>query len=240
MSATPLITTVQDSDFADALASFPLFKDLPEAVTGAINKSADRRCYDAGQTVFTNGQFDASEFFVILSGRMRLSLVDGQTGAVMIEEFVAGSIFGLELSLGETVYEFCEFFSATADDDLDLIAVEAEAFRGLASSRPSLMRNIATYFAGELSTVRFDPARSEAAPHQRVYAALLSFVERDAMTGQWRIQHMPKHRQLADTAGVEEAVTADAVANLIQEGVAQRDYPGMVINDMARLNELAS
>jgi len=35
-------------------------------------------------------------------------------------------------------------------------------------------------------------------------------------------------------------VTADAVANLIQEGIAQRDYPGMIINDMSRLNELAS
>ncbi len=50
---------------------------------------------------------------------------------------------------------------------------------------------------------------------------------------------MPKHRELADEAGVEEALTAGAVASLIQQGVARRDYPGLVINDMARLNELA-
>ncbi len=158
----------------------------------------------------------------------------------MIEEFGAGSIFGLELSFGDATFDFCELISATAEGDLEVLAIDSAVFRKLAASRPSLMRNIAAYFASELATVRFDAARSEAAPHQRVYAALLGFVERDATTGQWRIQHMPKHRYLADKASVDEIVTADAVANLIQEGVAQRDYPGMIINDMSRLNELAS
>ncbi len=240
MSATLEPSMDQEIDLADALASFPIFNDLPEAVTSAIQSNADHRFYDSGHTVFTNGQFDASEFFVILSGKFRLSLVEPNSGAVMIEEFAEGSIFGLELSIGDEEYAFCDFLSATADGDLEVLAIDSAVFKKLASTRPSLMRNIATFIASELSKVRFDPVRSEAAPYQRVYAALLDFVERDATTGQWRIQQMPKHRHLADKANVEEVVTADAVANLIQEGIVQREYPGMIINDMSRLNELAS
>lgn len=240
MSATPLIPTTQESDFSDALTTFSVFQDLSDAVIDVISKNSDRRNYDEGHTVFTAGQFDASEFYLILSGRLRLSLVDAETGAMIIEELGEGTIFGLELSLDETAPDFCDRFSATAEEALSMIAIDAEQFRALASQRPSLMRNIATYVAKQLSAVRFDPEHTETAPHQRVYAALLHFVERDAMTGQWRIERMPKHRELADKAGVEEVVTADAVASLIQEGVAQRDYPGMVINDISRLNELAS
>ena len=69
---------------------------------------------------------------------------------------------------------------------------------------------------------------------------LLECVARDPLSGVWRIEKMPKHRELADRAGVDEASAAGAVASLIQEGVAQRDYPGLVINDMSRLNTLAS
>ncbi|MEM9619982.1 MAG: Crp/Fnr family transcriptional regulator [Pseudomonadota bacterium] len=240
MSATPLIPTVQESDFSDVLTAFSVFQDLPDAVIDAISKSGDGRNYDAGHTVFAAGQFDANEFYLIIKGCLRISLVDAETGAMIIEEIGEGAIFGLELSFGESAPNFCGRISATAEGSLSMIAIDAEAFRALASQRPSLMRNIAAYFAQQLSTVRFDPVHTETAPHQRVYAALLHFVERDAMTGQWRIERMPKHRELADKAGVEEAVTADAVASLIQDGVAQRDYPGMVINDISRLNELAS
>ncbi len=239
MSATTIISTVEERDFSDALAVFPVFQDLPDAVIDSICKNSDRRHYDAGHTVFATGQFDGGEFFVVVSGRMRCSIIDAESGAMMIEDIGEGSIFGLELSMSETAVDKYEGISAMAEDELVIIAVDASAFRELAGQRPSLMRNIAAYFAAELAVARFDPVKTEAAPHQRVYTALLQFVERDAATGQWRIAHMPKHRQLADQAGVEEAVTADAVASLIQEGVAQREYPGLVINDINRLNELA-
>jgi hypothetical protein len=51
---------------------------------------------------------------------------------------------------------------------------------------------------------------------------------------------MPKHRELAERAGADEAAAASAVAQLIQQGVARREYPGLVIADMAGLARLAS
>ncbi|MHA7871146.1 MAG: Crp/Fnr family transcriptional regulator [Hyphococcus sp.] len=239
MSATSLVPVEEDRDVAGALTALPIFKDLPEAVVQSISQNSDLRVYEPGHTVFSAGHFDGGEFFAVVSGVMKVSFTDPQTGSMIIEELKEEDIFGLELALCDVLLEDCERFSATAVETLKLVAVDAEQFRSLAGQRPSLMRNIAMFLAGQLSAQRFSAARAGAAPHQRVYAALLHFVERDAMTGQWRIQRMPKHRELADQAGVDETVTADAVASLIQEGVAQRDYPGMIINDMSRLNELA-
>lgn len=240
MSATPMYLPAPDSNFADHLGDVPVFKELSAPVLEALCASCDSRQYDAGQTVLSAGQYDGGEFYVITSGRMRISLVDAETGAMMIEEYSEGAIFGLELALNDAQPDVFQTLAVTAEEALSLIAIDAAAFRALAANRPSLMRNVAMFFAQELSSVRFKALAAEAAPRPRVYAALLQFVERDAMSGEWRIQQMPKHRELADKAGVEEALTADAVAALIQEGVAKRDYPGMVINDMGRLNELAS
>jgi len=224
----------------DVLAGISLFQDLPAAVRQALSDSADQRTYSAGQTVFSVGQYDGAEFYVVLSGRLKITITDSENGAMIIEEFGANSIFGLELSLCEGNAGVAQQMSVTAEEDLQLIAVDAESFRALAGQRPSLMRKVALFLSAELATVRFKSTAVLSAPEQRVFAALLQFVERDAVSGAWRIQKMPKHRELADLAGVEEALAASAVAALIQEEVAQRDYPGMIINDLNRLNQLAS
>ncbi len=240
MSATPVVIVEPEEELAPMLAKSPLFRDLPDAVISAVCESSERRCYSAGQTVYSMGQYDGVEFFVVLSGRMRTSLVDRDAGSIIIEEYVPGGVFAMELVFGGAGPEVFQCISVTAEDDLVLAAIDGEAFRTLAASRPTLMRNIAGRLASELTERRFHSATPESAPEQRVFAALLKFVERDYESGEWRVPRMPKHRELADEAGVEESVTASAVAMLIQEGVARRDYPGLLINDMSRLNQLAS
>ena len=93
-------------------------------------------------------------------------------------------------------------------------------------------------FAASLSKAGFQAPPQESSPERRIFAALLEYVERDAVNGDWRISRMPKHRELAEKAGVDEAATAGAIAQLIQDGVARRDYPGLVIEDMAQLSRL--
>jgi len=240
MSVTPKVALTPNENTAEAFSNIRPFQDLPAAVRDLLCENSDRRRYETGQTVFSLGQYDGSEFFIVLSGRLRVSLVDGETGAMVIEEFGPNSVFGLETALLEDDEGTCQQLAVTAEDELDLIAIDAASFRSLAAGRPSLMRNIAFYFAQELTSLRFKTMTAQAAPEQRVFAALLEYVERDAVSGQWCIQKMPKHRELADRAGVEEPVTASAVATLIQDGIAQRDYPGLVIRDIQRLNQLAS
>lgn len=240
MSATPVMLSEPQGDVESLLPNAPLFQDVAHAAVKAAAECSELRRYASGQTVYSMGQYDGSEFFVVLSGRMRVSLADIETGSMIIEEFSAGQVFALELVFGGVEQDIVQKISITAEDNLALAAIDIEVFKGIAASRPTLMRNIAAHLANDLAARRFKNTTLETAPEQRVFAALLKFVERDRESGEWRVPRMPKHRELADEAGVEEAVTASAVAMLIQEGVARRDYPGLLINDMGRLNQLAS
>jgi CRP/FNR family transcriptional regulator, cyclic AMP receptor protein len=240
MSAAAISLSAPSDDPVESLSALPLFRDLSAKILSAIRESVDVRRYDAGQTVYALGQFDGSEFLVVLSGRMKVSIIEPETGAMLIEEIGEGAIFAMELAFGSAARDAFQQVSVTADNDVVVIAIEAEPFFSLASQRPSLMRNIAAYFAGELATRRFRNMAAEAAPEQRVLTVLLQYVERDAISGHWRVPLMPKHRALAEEAGVEEAASAAAVAMLIQEGIARRDYPGLIIEDISRLNEFAN
>lgn len=240
MSATAISVSAPSDDPVESLAMLPLFHDLSDKILSAVRENVDVRRYDAGQTVYALGQFDGSEFFAVMSGRMKVSIIEPETGAMLIEEIGEGAIFAMELAFGSTASDAFQQVSVTADDDLVVVAIEAEPFFLLASQRPTLMRNIAAHFAVELAARRFRNMAAEAAPEQRILTILLQYVERDAISGQWRVPLMPKHRTLAEEAGVEEAVSAAAVAMLIQEGIARRDYPGLIIDDMSRLNELAN
>ena len=239
MTAAPVETVSAADGLVEMLAKISPFQDLPAAVLSLLCDHSERRSYGAGQTVFSLGQYDGAEFLVVLAGALRVSAVDGETGAMIIENVRESGVFGLEIALADPDPILFQQISVTAEKDCDLIAVDAAEFKSLAAGRPSLMRNIAIYLSEMLVIQRFRVGAAQAAPEQRIYAALLECIVRDPLSGAWRIERMPKHRELADRAGADEAAAAAAVAALIQEGVAQRDYPGLVVNDMARLNQLA-
>lgn len=224
---------------AEAVAAVEPFKGLPQAVLSTICDIAEKRSYAAGEPVFALGQYDASDFFLVLSGRLKTAIADPASGAMLFDEVVKGVIYGLEMAISAETPSSIRQITLTAENDVELIVFDSVAFRAIVAQRPSLTRNLMQYFAGELSKSRFRSADEGSAPEQRVFAALMEYVERDSVAACWRIERMPKHRELADKANVDEATAAGAVAMLIQEGVARREYPGLVINDMDHLNRLA-
>lgn len=242
MSIAPMVARAPDDpedSVEKALQQAPLFQDLPPAVLKRLQESSERRHYGAGQTMFSLGQYDGAEFFVVIAGVLRLNIVHAGSGEIVIEDFEAHSIFGLEAALCEDSEDICRSLAVTAHHDLEVLALDMGAFRKLAAARPSLMRNIAGYLARETANLRYRTAPAKAAPEQRIFTALLDFVRQDPSSGDWRIERMPKHRELAEIAGVDEPSAAGAVASLIQDGVAQRDYPGLIINDIRRLSKLS-
>ncbi|WP_375201346.1 Crp/Fnr family transcriptional regulator [Hyphococcus sp.] len=240
MTAVSIQPAEQGPSQAQALSRIAPFEDLPDAVLSLLSDQSETREYSAGQTVFSLGQYDGAEFLVVLSGALRVSLTDGATGAMLIEEVSEGGVFGLEIAIADPDPSTFQQIAVTAEKDCTLVLVDAAEFKSLAANRPSLMRNVAVFLSSQLVAQRFRAMGAQAAPEQRVYAVLLECVERDPVSGVWAIKKMPKHRELADRAGVDEAAAAGAVAALIQEGVAQRNYPGLIVNDMSRLNQLAS
>ncbi|MFQ5562695.1 MAG: Crp/Fnr family transcriptional regulator [Parvularculaceae bacterium] len=224
---------------AEAVAAAKPFEGLPQAVLDAICEIAEKRAYAAGEPVFAFGQYDASDFFLVLSGRLQAAVADPKSDAMLFYEIEEGALFGLEMAINEKQAGEIRQITLTAENGAELAVFDSDAFRAIVSQRPSLTRNLMSYFASQLSKLQFRSVEEGFTPEQRVIAALMEYVERDSVAGVWRIVRMPKHRELADKAKVDDATAAGVVAQLIQEGTAQREYPGLIINDMDRLNALA-
>jgi len=238
MSADPALKTDSSpSPAADAIASAAPFSELPRQVISALADMSSARAYAAGETIFAMGQFDGSEFLIVQSGRIKASHADPKTGAMIFEEAAQGESFGLALAIAGGETRHSAGVTVTAEKDSEIVAVDSETLREMASQRPSLARALMLHFARRL--LGETQPSEDGSPERRVYAALSSYVERDAVSGEWRISRMPKHRELADRADVDEAAAANAVARLIQTGVARRNYPGLIIADISQLSRLA-
>lgn len=237
MRASLLTDRHQDTpDIGRLLAQAPLFSDLAPPVVAAIADNARVRRFSAGETVFSTGQFDGSELIYVASGALKSSLADPRSGSMVVEPIGAGAFFAL--ALAALPADGCRFSEATitAETETETVFIDAEAMRELVAQRPLLARALLTHFAKASAGAG---AAEESAPERRVFAAIASLVRRDAVSAAWRIDRMPKHRDLADLANVAESDAASAVARLISSGVARRDYPGLVVDDMAQLNRLS-
>ena len=180
MSAVSIEESVVSGDnYVETLSSIAPFQGLPEAVLSILCEHSERRTYSAGQTVFSLGQYDGGEFLVVLSGVLRVSVTDGSTGAMLIEDVRENEIFGLEIAISEADPSSFQQIAVNAAEDTDVVVMDAAEFRSLAGGRPSLMRNTAIYLAEQLSAFRLQAKTAEAAPEQRVYAALLKCISRD-------------------------------------------------------------
>jgi CRP-like cAMP-binding protein len=220
------------------LAAAPLFSELPEAIIGAVAEQSSVRRFGGGETVFAAGQFDGAEILYLASGKMKASRADPASGSMVVEAITPGSFFALALAVLPPDAVGLTDVSISAEESADAVLIDGEALRGLVAQRPLLARCLLQHFAR--TSVNAGAASSgETAPDRRVFAAIAAMVRRDAVEATWRIDKMPKHRDLADLANVAEADAANAVARLIVSGVARRDYPGLVIDDMPQLNRLA-
>jgi len=234
-----LTDTVDTSGGAETLlARAALFSELPRPIVQAIAETSSVRTVELGETIFTPGQFDGSELIFVASGRLKAVRADPTSGSMVVDFIVPGEFFALVLAVLPADAARFSGVTISAEATTNVVLIDAEALRGLVAQRPLLARCLLMHFAA-LSMVTGGASADEAAPDRRVFAAIAALVRRDAVHSVWRIEKMPKHRDLADIANVAEGEAAGAVARLISSGVARRDYPGLVIDDMAQLNRLA-
>lgn len=224
------------ADARGLVAAAAIFADLPASDIDAIADASRIRRFGAGETVFSTGQFDGSEIIFVASGVLKSAQADPRSGSMVVEAIGAGACFALALAAISP--DGCRFGEATITAEAPTLAlfIDAEAMRARVAQSPLLARALLLHFA---KAALGAGSAEESGPERRVFAAIASLVRRDAVAATWRIDRMPKHRDLADLANVAESDAASAVARLISSGVARRDYPGLVIDDMAQLNRLA-
>ncbi|MEM9705333.1 MAG: Crp/Fnr family transcriptional regulator [Pseudomonadota bacterium] len=220
------------------LRELPLFAEAPEKAIAAVAEVAERRLYAPGETVYAIGQYDGEEAIFVVDGAVNATYPDRSQGAVIMESWSAGRIFGADAAVIEETPPGAIALTVVAETAAEIITVPCDALRSIIAQRPSLTRLFMLHFARMLHErpVALEP--DQPTPERKIIDRLATLAEHDPLGGFWRIARMPKHRELAGETDTDETTVANVVAGLIHKGVARRDYPGLIISDMRKLENM--
>ncbi len=223
------ITRAEDDEDAlarAALADLEWLGGAAEDVIETLAKASFLREVYAGETLFTIGQYDAAEVIGVVKGEVQLTIISQESGQMMLSKLSAGSLLGLDFVLAKDE-EAASRLGLVAVKDAVLLYIDSAAIAETVARKPAFARILLEATARKLVSWSAG-ALGDVMPEKRVYRLLLELASSNAK-GQWHIEIMPKHRELAERAGVSENEAADAVAELIRTGVVRRQYPGLVI-----------
>ena len=237
MSASAKKQTVALDQSIQDIEMIPLFKGLDPKLLNEISTVSDLRDYAGGEYIYSSGQFDASEFIIVLSGRLKSTQSNSQNGSLLVFSYFENDIFGLDsVFAAKALNQYS--FSLCAETEAKVLGIDGDAFREILNAHPALMQKIIGYFAQSLMTVKDTFLEPEATNEKRIYMSLNDLVEFDGERKKWCIPNLPKHREIALNSGAEDALVAEVIAKLIADGVAHREYPGLIFADIERFRSI--
>ena len=233
---------------AQTLAGITILSALLPRELALLAAECEWRSVERGEILFNidqGGDFDGVTF--VVAGSVRLARGIGAAGRIFYTDVNAGGQFGEMAAFG--VAE--EGISAVAREDGMVATLSGKRFVELLSREESVSRALLCQYArllrGQESAGSSSALDSEAALDgtgaQRLYMELLALAEPHAGKDGGEIlliARLPRHRVLADRISTTEEAVARAIAGLVRSGVAERDYPGLVIKDEAALRGLAA
>ncbi len=124
------------------LAQCELFQDLNDATLLAIIKTATRRNYASGTTIFYQEE-PANVFYVLLQGNVRMYQITPEGHQVIVHFFGPGQGLGIIAALGQFGYPL----TAEAVEDCLLLVWDSELMNQLMEKYPRLAMNAAKILA---------------------------------------------------------------------------------------------
>lgn len=187
--------------------------------------------YEAGDTIYSHGEFDGEYLIGVLSGHVRAVANAQMVGDIEVSEYSVGDTIGL-LPLIAQRKSVALPIAVTSMQNCQIVFLESSILLKLLENDIRFSSAIATFSAlNALRTpVEYD-AESEA--ERRILRHLLSLVEH--IGSEYIIQEMPRHAELAERCGVTDMVAAAAIADLLEKGVVRRSFPQLIIKDMPLL-----
>lgn len=198
--------------------------------------------FDRGDIIVSAGSGD-SEVWLVVQGAVRLARSTGPDGRIVYSDIDAGGQFGEmaffgvdDAGLTAIAREGCLLAAMPEAVFVELLGREESVSRALLCQYANLLRHRDAASAAASATV------PGATGTQRIYGELLALAEPRMGQGELKaglfIARMPRHRELADRLATTEEVVAGAVAELVRLGIAEREYPGLLICDEAALRSL--
>ena len=120
----------------ELLQLVPLFAGLSADELDAIATAGEKRYFEAGENLITQGEKGDTAFF-ILTGKA--SCTRNEKGQVLKDDLLPGTLAGELAMLVETVHAV----TVTASGRLRALALPRKAFRSVMEAKPRIAKNIA-------------------------------------------------------------------------------------------------
>jgi len=117
----------------DSVRHLPIFAHLPQSDFDEVYAAAARRSYRSGATVFEQDD-DATHFYALLEGRLRVTQVTAQGQQVIVRIVNPGDLFGIAKALQRTDYPG----TATAVSDSAVLAWPMARWSGFMGRYPTM------------------------------------------------------------------------------------------------------
>jgi len=231
-------------DMAGGLRDIGIFSDLPPKELALLAAECAWHKFARGDIIVSaeQGASDREVWFVVRGGvrLARSTSVDGRIAYSDIEvggQFGEMTFFGVDDS-GLTVI---------AREDSVLAAMPEHVFVDVLGREESVSRALLTQYARLLrqrdaASVAASTTVPGTTATQRIYGELLALGEPRLPNAGAKpgllIARLPRHRELADRLSTTEEVVASAIADLIRLGIAEREYPGLLITDEEAMRSL--
>jgi CRP-like cAMP-binding protein len=231
-----------------SLSGIRIFSELAPRDLALLAAECDWRTVAKDEIVASTAQGgDMEGVTFVVAGTVRMARASGPVGRISYRDVGTGgqfgemSVFGVaETDLTVIARDDGLIATMNAGRFAELLAREESVSRALLCQYALLLRGQEAMSASPVSEE--GEAAIEGTGAQRLYIELLALAEphvgkdgADALL----IARLPRHRVLADRISTTEEAVARAIAELVRSGVAERDYPGLVIKNEAALRGLA-
>ncbi len=201
----------------DLFSKVALFQGLQPADRIAISRAATLRTYRRGERIVTQGQ-PGDSFFVLVKGRVAVSILSPEGREVVLSTLSAGDHFGEMALLDEaprsatvTAVERSELAVLTREAFFDLLQGNFVLFRGLLATYSRWLRHANATIEGLASL----DVKGRLARYFRDLAE-----ERGRRAGGgWIVVVRPSQREIADTIGSSRETVSRTMSQLARENL---------------------
>lgn len=201
----------------DLFSKVPLFEGLVPADRIALSRAAAVRVYRRGERIVTQGQ-PGDSFFVLLKGRLSVSILSPEGREIVLSTLAAGDHFG-EMALLD---EAPRSATVTAVEKAELAVITREAFFDLLKGNFVLIRALLASYSRRLrhanATIEGLASLDVKGRLARYFRDLASDRGRRAGGG-WIVVVRPSQREIADTIGSSRETVSRTMSQLARENL---------------------
>lgn len=217
--------------------SFPIFEEFDKELIAEVASLAQHRKWPSGTVIFQRGD-EGNFMIVVISGRIKLSLITPQGKELSLRHLEAGSILG-EMAILDDQPRSAD---ATATVATEGYVISKRDFLGLVTERPEAAEAVIRYLCArlrettdQLETIALYDLDARVA---RFFLATLRQINGEELPDEANLQLALSQTEIASILGASRPKINRSIMNLEESGAIRR-HDGIINCHVGRLVAIA-